>query len=77
MLNLVTKILLHSFFSVTLFAQTPFILEQFSTAHIVVKADSNKILDKYKTNIMLKRTTQEYFKKDFIVRFVIKYFFVL
>lgn len=51
MLNIATKILLHSFFSVTIFAQTPFILEQFSTAHIVVKADSNKILDKYKTNI--------------------------
>jgi len=51
MLNIVTKILLLSFFSVTLFAQTPFILEQFSTAHIVVKSDSNKILDKYKTNI--------------------------
>ncbi len=30
--------------------------------------------DKYKINIILKRTTQEYFKKDFIVRFVNKYF---
>jgi len=51
MLNIASKIILHSFFSATLFAQTPFILEQFSTAHIVVKSDSNKILDKYKTNI--------------------------
>ncbi len=51
MLNIASKILLHSFLSATLFAQTPFSLEQFSTAHIVVKSGSNKILDKYKTNI--------------------------
>ena len=33
--------------------------------------------DKCKINIILKRNVQEYFKKDFIVRFVIKYFIFL
>lgn len=40
-----------SLFSVKLFAQTPFILEHFNTAHIVVKTDKSELLNQYKTDI--------------------------
>ncbi len=45
------KILILCFITTALFAQTPFILEKFSTAHIVVKTHNNTILNEYKKTV--------------------------
>lgn len=51
MFHIATKALFFSFFSITLFAQTPFVLKKISAAHIVVKSHNNKMLNKYRTDV--------------------------
>ncbi|MDQ7067886.1 MAG: hypothetical protein Q9M40_07860 [Sulfurimonas sp.] len=51
MFKMIKILLCLSCITLPLFAQTPFILEKFSTAHIVVKTHSNELLGRYKANI--------------------------